>query len=358
MRFDGSIMSQDVYKEEGGLGFDDDSVAPSLTSESLLSGCSDGTKVPFQELIDLAVKFMRRVPPRKVLDISRKYFDADTIHELLDSSNVVNMLHEPQAWATAPFIESDISSKRRKKNASKSQEVQTKSGDLKSKKNRLALESAYPHSIIASGIGPDGDGDVIRRRKRRKLLRTSAIVVGVLSIVLGMVDRGFMRLPLGLTGIQRADANPTETIVGHRSSSSDTKAVNTRENPTAFITALQEEEVMNKDDKSASSYSSEDEDDGDQTLANTSIEKDAGMDTISSTSIKKKERLQGAESIQSPKQLLVKQSYMVQTFLKDTLEKIQSIDKEELRRNFVEDAKTIVNAARYALDEDAEVVVL
>ena len=56
--FDGSIMSQDVYKEEGGLGFDDDSVAPSLTSESLLSGCSDGTKVPFQELIDLAVKFM------------------------------------------------------------------------------------------------------------------------------------------------------------------------------------------------------------------------------------------------------------------------------------------------------------
>ena len=58
MSFDGSIMSQDVYKEEGGLGFDDDSVAPSLTSESLLSGCSDGTKVPFQELIDLAVKFM------------------------------------------------------------------------------------------------------------------------------------------------------------------------------------------------------------------------------------------------------------------------------------------------------------
>ena len=89
------------------------------------------------------------------------------------------MLHEPQAWAVASYIESDIPSKKRKKSLSKMQEVQTKSGDVKSKKNRLAMESAYPHSIISAGIGPDGDGDVIRRRKRRKLLRTSAIVVGV-----------------------------------------------------------------------------------------------------------------------------------------------------------------------------------
>ncbi|GFH52628.1 predicted protein [Chaetoceros tenuissimus] len=135
-------------------------------------------------------------------------------------------------------------------------------------------------------------------------------------------------------------------VLGHRSSSSDIKAVNTRNNPTAFIKKSQEEEVIDKDDKSVSSYSSEDEDGKDQTLATTSIEKEAEMDTISSTSIKKKEKVQGAESIQSPKQLLVKQSYIVQTFLRDTLDKIQSIDKEELRRNFVEDAKTIVNAAR------------
>jgi len=57
--FDGSIMSQDVYREEGGGGFDDDddSLAPSL-GESMLSGGWDGSRVPFQDLIDLGITFM------------------------------------------------------------------------------------------------------------------------------------------------------------------------------------------------------------------------------------------------------------------------------------------------------------
>jgi TBC domain. len=58
--FDGSIVSQDVYREEGGGGGcgDDDSLAPSLTSESMLSGCCDSSRVPFQEVMDMAIKFM------------------------------------------------------------------------------------------------------------------------------------------------------------------------------------------------------------------------------------------------------------------------------------------------------------
>lgn len=56
--FDGSILSQDVYREEGGGCGDDDSLAPSLASESMLSGCCDSSRVPFQEVIDMAIKFM------------------------------------------------------------------------------------------------------------------------------------------------------------------------------------------------------------------------------------------------------------------------------------------------------------
>ena len=265
------------------------------------------------------------------------------------------MLHEPQAWAISPYIESDISSKTRKKNASKSQEVERKNDDVKSKENRLALESAYPNSIIASGIGPDGDGDVIRRRKRRKLLRTSAIVVGVLSIFLGMVDRGFMRLPLGLTGIQRADANPTEIIVGHRSSSSDANDGNEKMQSTAFMARLQDVKDVEIEDDSVSSGSSEDEEGIGQTFLGTSGEEK--IDLVKATMMKKT-TLQGSESIQSPAQPVVKQLHTVQTFFKDALEKFQSIDQEKFRKSLLEDAKTIVNAARYALDEDAEVVVL
>ena len=269
------------------------------------------------------------------------------------------MLHEPQAWAIAPFIESDISTKRRKKNVSKSQEVQTNNGDLKSKKNRLAMESAYPHSIISAGIGPDGDGDVIRRRKRRKLLRTSAIVVGVLSILLGMVDRGFMRLPFGGTGIQSADANPTEIIAGCRSSSSDGKDGSKKMQHTAFMARFHDEEDVKSEVHlvSSDSSSSAQEDGQVQNLIATSIKKESDLEILESTSIKKKESPQGTESMQSPKQL-VKQAPIFQTFFKDTLEKFRRIDQEKLRQSLLEDTMTIVNAARYALDEDAEIVVL
>ena len=54
-----SLLSQDVYREECGslTGEEDDSIAPSLANASSLSGM-DCSRVPFQELIDLAVVFM------------------------------------------------------------------------------------------------------------------------------------------------------------------------------------------------------------------------------------------------------------------------------------------------------------
>ena len=53
-----SLISQDVYNEEcSSLTGEDDSVAPSLANASSMSGM-DCSRVPFQELIDLAIVFM------------------------------------------------------------------------------------------------------------------------------------------------------------------------------------------------------------------------------------------------------------------------------------------------------------
>lgn len=54
-----SLISQDVYREEidGFTGDDEDSIAPSLANISSLSG-SYASRVPFQELIDLAIVYM------------------------------------------------------------------------------------------------------------------------------------------------------------------------------------------------------------------------------------------------------------------------------------------------------------
>ena len=67
------------------------------------------------------------------------------------------------------------------------------------KQKALAQEFKYPHAVIAADIGPDGDGEVRKRRMRRKMPRTGAIVIGVLSILIGVVDRGMFSVPYSST---------------------------------------------------------------------------------------------------------------------------------------------------------------
>jgi hypothetical protein len=75
-------------------------------------------------------------------------------------------------------------------------------------KEMIQYESNYPHAFIASGIGPDGDGDIRRKRRRKKLLRTGSIVVGCAAILFGFVfSRDYIPLSFS-TGPSRIVVEP------------------------------------------------------------------------------------------------------------------------------------------------------
>ena len=144
---------------------------------------------------------------------AHRYYDAETMQELAGDASAINFLNAPPAWAIASTIKSDLlrPSKRRSRGTQKAQNQKSnanvnanavhlpKVAAKSMKQKALAQEFKYPHAVIAAGIGPDGDGEVRMRRKRRKMMRTGAIVIGVLSILIGVVDRGMFSVPYSST---------------------------------------------------------------------------------------------------------------------------------------------------------------
>jgi len=223
--FDGtSLMSQDVYREEcsiagslnssgrgGGMGMGDDerstaSTVPSLASESFMSG-GGSSRVPFQELFDLAVSYMRRVPPRAILRLAHMHYDDETMRQFMIDADSISMFQPPPAWALASTIESDraIKKRLRMKNGigGRTSTINEKDTDTQGSNSAsadslhvLTQEYKYPHAVIAAGIGPDGDGEILKQRKRRKMWRISAIAVGIVAILIGLVAQSDMHLVL------------------------------------------------------------------------------------------------------------------------------------------------------------------
>jgi hypothetical protein len=124
----------------------------------------------------------------------------------------ISLLHNPPDWAIASSAPSDNLRKRSKghepfQNSTKNIHQKKRSRSL-SMKEMIQYESNYPHAFIASGIGPDGDGDIRRKRRRKKLLRTGSIVVGCAAILFGFVfSRDYIPLSFS-TGPSRIVVEP------------------------------------------------------------------------------------------------------------------------------------------------------
>ena len=145
-------------------------------------------------MLSFCALYRRRIPPRSLVPLAHKYYDTERMQQLAGDVEAINFLNSPPEWALASTIEPDspLKKKRRKKGSSKNEEerlIPIAEVQQKSKQEALIKEVKYPRAVVAAGIGPDGDGDVRRRRKRRKRMRTGAIVIGVLSILIGMVGQ-------------------------------------------------------------------------------------------------------------------------------------------------------------------------
>lgn len=134
------------------------------------------------------------------------------MNQLSNDLSSISLLHNPPDWAIASSAPSDNLRKRSKghepfQNSTKNINQKKRSRSL-SMKEMIQYESNYPHAFIASGIGPDGDGDIRRKRRRKKLLRTGSIVVGCAAILFGFVfSRDYIPLSFS-TGPSRIVVEP------------------------------------------------------------------------------------------------------------------------------------------------------
>lgn len=148
----------------------------------------------------------RRIPPRKLVTLSKRYFLDDTIQPLLAQSSSIALLKPPPSWALSAVTPSDevlrqrslgevkapsspqIESTEEEEPTNVIPQVDEKVGYIKLVSSEGARIQTV-QAVIASGMGPDGDYEarLKKRRRKRKLQLMAAVGVGVLAIAIALM---------------------------------------------------------------------------------------------------------------------------------------------------------------------------
>lgn len=161
---------------------------------------SDKEKVPFQQLIEMALAYMKHYPPTCLMDLARWYYveQDDSLHAKVAT---IGMLQPPPSWAVASVAEADWVWKQRLRQELGMTKTSRKDRRKKKSLNKKIHVSEEPvsdleyirrHSrslaVVAAGCGPVGyiEEKEMRKRKRRK---SRLVAVGISAIVvLGMIN--------------------------------------------------------------------------------------------------------------------------------------------------------------------------
>lgn len=263
---DMSMMSDDFLPEDRD---DEESEAPSFASSNLWNP-GRGARVPFQDLIDMAISYMRQIPPRKLLNLARRYYTEAAIQPMLGMSSSIALLQPPPSWGLASTTPSDwvlkqrarerrgIPSSRRERRSRARQRSRSRgrseskdtaedvkehkkpkkdvaNGDVgksedvnnieyRSSKNDEKSSKDRVRAIIASGVGPDGEEER-RERRRRRLIIWSGIAVALVSIAWVLIQNGSIQRPQNIM----LGKSVGEIEAGGIEESSDTATISTEE---------------------------------------------------------------------------------------------------------------------------------
>merc|ERR1712060_536987 len=162
-----------------------------------MTGVSRNNPVPFQELIDLSIDMMHKIPPRNLLNLARRYYDEVTLQPLMVESSSIAMLQPPPSWALMTYIDSDWVLRQRvhketgktklNRHQRKNRSKFGKGNDFRGNStSSTVLVKPSREAIIASGTGPDGYAEARRLHKKRRLMGCSAAIL-VLAVVVAIV---------------------------------------------------------------------------------------------------------------------------------------------------------------------------
>jgi hypothetical protein len=162
-------------------------------------------RVPFQVLIENALGYMKRYPPRCLMKMAQKYYQEDWA--MGDNISNISLLQNPPTWSLSPKAKADWVLKQRVR-----QDLGLKATSRKDRRKK----AQYSHSnsaendgtadpsdeatplvdkdylkrnsrnlaVIAAGYGPGPEAEAARRRQRRRL--ASAMAVGMFAVVIGV----------------------------------------------------------------------------------------------------------------------------------------------------------------------------
>jgi hypothetical protein len=171
------------------------------------SSSQSETTVPFQLLIDNALAYMKQYPPSSLMKLAQSYFQQPQI-----SAQSISMLSAPPTWAICSFATADWVYKQRvrqkmglKKTSRKDRRKKKITGGLPSSTTSIALSELSDKDflivhqramvVIAAGYGPFGAKEEEVAFRRHRFVLRSAVVVGIASLILGVVYQYYNKIP-------------------------------------------------------------------------------------------------------------------------------------------------------------------
>mmetsp|Transcript_15250 Transcript_15250/g.29297 ORF Transcript_15250/g.29297 Transcript_15250/m.29297 type:complete len:843 (+) Transcript_15250:676-3204(+) len=184
----------------------------SIISSSVLNN-SRTARVPFQELIDLSISLMHKIPPRNLLNLAQRYHTEITLQPLMAEASSIALLQPPPSWGLATCADSDwvirqkireecgirLNRHQRRNRFKLANGVEPRFGgstptteeeDIELRKKILNIGKPPMQAIIASGTGPDGRAEARKFKKQRRIMVRSVAIV-VLSIFVALVKPYF-----------------------------------------------------------------------------------------------------------------------------------------------------------------------
>jgi hypothetical protein len=240
--YDPSLQDDQSIDGDGSvLGMD------GTTSLSRSSGSCCTARVPFQELIDLSISLMHKIPPRNLINLAKRYHTEITLQPLLAQSSSIALLQPPPSWALASTVESDWVLRQRmcnemhkklnrhqRRNRSKvvpgGSSLSTTSANspltiVKSNTRNACVfrpvlqqrgGSSTIHARIASGMGPDGLAEARKMRKNRRMM-VRVMAIAILSIIVALAKKyyysGEQQLPSPSVLLSRDYSQDTQSTV-------------------------------------------------------------------------------------------------------------------------------------------------
>lgn len=163
-------------------------------------------RVPMQEILDTAYRFMRKVPPRHVLDFASRYYGRKQVQDFLLSPQEISMLQSPPWWATMSVAMGDSVMKQNTPDSVQGKNLPVYEQNSRERTKMYLKKHVESLPVIAVGYGAGNDKARRRRRRRRRVaggMLGSLLLITVVWYVMQMVKKEIKPEPVKLSRRRR-----------------------------------------------------------------------------------------------------------------------------------------------------------